>query len=193
LSLDAWTQDLHEDPRLGKAKAKDWHGVTTVRYLSELLHHYRPEFDELPDQERVALLESAAKHVNEYLEALRKLTTFLEYGDAYKGIPKNTVEKPERYLEAAELKDIIGLSQREVGAALGLPLSSRDEIQGGHARAAQHVREGRKMFKEAFGEDGYREYIEAKKAEVVWWHSLPYRANRVTTSYQAALPGSSIR
>jgi hypothetical protein len=87
-------------------------------------------------------------------------------------IPKNTVKKAEEYLEAAELKDIMGLRQREVGAALGLPLSDRDQTYGGHARANQFVREGRKIFKEALGEDGYREYIEAKKAEVERWRSL---------------------
>lgn len=167
-----WAQSLDENPRLRKATAKDWKGVPTVRFVSELLGHYRPEFAELPAHEQVALLEKAASYVNEYLEALRKMTAFFEYGDPYEGIPKNTVKKAEQYLEAAELKDIMGLRQREVGAALGLPLSDRDQTYGGHARANQFVREGRKIFKEALGEDGYREYIEAKKAEVERWRSL---------------------
>jgi hypothetical protein len=100
------------------------------------------------------------------------LTAFLEYGDPYEGIPKKTVVRAEKYLEAAELKDVLEFTQREVGEALRLPLSERDQIQGGHARANQYVREGRRIFESAFGKDGYSKYIETKKAEVARWRSL---------------------
>ena len=70
-SLRDWAEDLRSNPRLGKAKMGDWHGASTVRYLRELLRHYRPELDELPEYEQVALLEGAAKHINEFLEYIR--------------------------------------------------------------------------------------------------------------------------
>jgi hypothetical protein len=119
------------------------------------------------------LLEQAAGHLNEFLDSLRKLTTFLEAGDSTAGIPKSKLKKTQEQLLAAQLCDIAGLSHREIGVALGLKLSEWDERQGGHLKAKERVRAGRKILCEAFGdEDGYRRYVEREKNEVQRRNSL---------------------
>ena len=60
-----------------------------------MLRYYRPEFDERPREEQLALIERAFIQINEFLEALRKLAAFLEH-ETLKGIPRKTVEDAQR-------------------------------------------------------------------------------------------------
>jgi len=172
-SLRAWTEDLSKDPKLEGALMGDWHAVPVVRLLEELLRRYRAEFDTLPEHKQAGLMEQAAGHLNEFLESLRKLTAFLEAGDPTGGIPKTKLKITQEQLRAAELADVVGLSHREIGEALNLPRSDWDERQGGNQKAKERVREGRKMFREAFGgEEGYWTYVKQKKQEARRWNSL---------------------
>jgi hypothetical protein len=66
------SSQIYDDPDLATHVA--------LEYAAALLRHYRPEFDELPYPERVALLKDGLRRVNEVLESLRKLVGFLEYG-----------------------------------------------------------------------------------------------------------------
>ena len=47
-----------------------------------ILRYHRPDFDDLPPQERTNLVVDACAHTNELLEALCKLVSFLEHGRA---------------------------------------------------------------------------------------------------------------
>jgi hypothetical protein len=173
-SLEAMSEYMRNDPRLEGALGADLRNVPVARLVKELLRHYRPEFDELPEHRRVALMEQAAGHLNEFLDALRKLTAFLEAGDSTAGIPKTKLKVTQEQLQAAELADVVGLSHREIATALGLPPpTGSDERQGGHQKAKERVREGRKLFREAFGgQEGYRSYVEQQKQEARRWESL---------------------
>jgi hypothetical protein len=165
-SLRAHREGLRKDPRLQGARGRDWRNVRVAVLLKMLLRQYRPEFDDLPEHKRTALMEQAAGHLNEFLDSLRKLMEFLEAGDSTAGIPKTKLKKTQEQLRAAQLCDIAGLSHREIGAALGLELSKTDKRRGGHQKAKERVREGRKILREAFGgEDGYRRYVEQEKSE----------------------------
>jgi len=160
--------------RFSNARASDFPLGQRVEYLRKLLRYYRPEFDALVEYEQIALMEKAAEYVNEYLEALRRLTAFLEYGDPYSGLPHNTVKTAARDVRAAELKDIDGLSYPEIGKLLGLTRSEQDVVKGDH----QYVRKkvvpnGRDIFIRALGEQGYEDHVQSKQAEAEWWRSLP--------------------
>jgi hypothetical protein len=172
-SPKAWREELSEDPRLVGALVQDWRDMPVALLLKELLRQHRPEFDALPEHKRTALMEQAARHLNQFLESLRKLTAFLEVGDSTAGIPKTKLKITQEQLQAAQLCDIIGLSHREIGDALGLGLSATDKRQGGHQKAKERVREGRKLLCEALGgEVDYWRYVEQEKNEVQRWSSL---------------------
>jgi hypothetical protein len=165
-SLRALREELRKDPGLKGARVRDLRNVRVAVLLKTLLRLYRPEFDDLPEHKRTALMEQAASHLNEFLDTLRKLMEFLEVGDSTAGIPKTKLKKTQEQLLAAQLCDIAGLSHREIGAALSIELSVTDKRRGGHQKAKERVREGRKILREAFGgEDGYRRYIEQEKNE----------------------------
>jgi hypothetical protein len=66
------SSQIYDDPDLATHVA--------LEYVAVLLRHYRPEFDQLPYPERVALLREGCRRVNEVLESQRKLEGFLEYG-----------------------------------------------------------------------------------------------------------------
>ena len=51
-------------------------------YVLMILRYHRPDFDDLPPQERTNLVVDACAHTNELLEALCKLVSFLEHGRA---------------------------------------------------------------------------------------------------------------
>jgi hypothetical protein len=171
----AWSslRTYSEDPRLEGALRSDLRNVPVARLLKELLRQYRDDFDDLPEHKRAGLLEQAASHLNEFLEALRKLAAFLEAGDSTGGIPRTKLKVTQEQLRAAELADIVGLTHREIGDALGLPLTETDKRQGGHQKAKERVREGKKLLREAFGsEEHYSNYIEQQKQEAQRWRSL---------------------
>ena len=74
-------QALEEDIREFRYADDDpqVHTAHTLAYVVALLRYYRPEFDDLPREERVALVKEGCKRVVTFLEALRHLEAFLEY------------------------------------------------------------------------------------------------------------------
>lgn len=59
----------------------------SIEYVAALLRYYRPGFDSLPHEDQLALIERACVYINNYLDSLRKLRAFLEYGRT-KGPPQ---------------------------------------------------------------------------------------------------------
>ena len=57
----------------------------------------------MSEKERIALLERTIRYVNEYLEALRRITAFLQYGKtgAYEGLPTKQVTQAAKQVRAA--------------------------------------------------------------------------------------------
>jgi hypothetical protein len=161
-----------EDPRFAEADPDDVDDGEQLDYLWELLRHYRPEFDSLKEQEQIALLERAVKHVKDYLKELENLVAFLQYGDAYSGLPTNAIKKAQRDVRAAELKDIVGLSNPKVGNILGLKRSDREVTSGDHKYVREDVvPKGRNILKDALGE-GYQEYLESQRKEAERFRKL---------------------
>lgn len=82
-------------------------GLQSPRFLDYVLlvlRYHRPEFDSLPEEEKLDLIEQTCAYTNTFIEALRKLTGFLEYG--VPGRPqKAAVRDADRDVRAAVRRD----------------------------------------------------------------------------------------
>jgi hypothetical protein len=140
-------------------------------YVLLLLRYHRPDFELLPRDEKIGLLVHTCARINEFLDALKKLTAFLEYG-THDGRAKAATRNADTDVKAAVLRDVDGLTYREIGEELGVPRPTDFEIKGDYARVRQMVSRGRRFLVLAIGEEGWRAHIEAMKAEAKRWNSL---------------------
>ncbi len=142
-----------------------------LEYVFLLLRYHRPGFDDLSREERINLIEQICSHINEFLEASRKLTAFLEYGAPGRR-PKPATRDADRDVRAAVLKDVGKLTHREIGKELGIPLPEDFDYKGDHPTVRQMVKRGRRLLERVLGKEGWQEQIEAMRAEAKRWNSL---------------------
>lgn len=143
----------------------------TLDYVLHLLRYHRPDFDDRPLEERAALLAETCAHKNEFVEVLRRLMAFVEYGaPGRRSVP--AAKSVARDVRAAILKDVDGLTYREIGEKLGVPPPADFGHKGDHPTVRKIVSRGRKVFEIGLGEEGWRGQIEAMKAEASRRHSL---------------------
>ncbi len=81
----------------------------SLDYVLLLLRHHRPGFDDPPQAEKRALIERTCHYVNEFLEALRRLMAFLEFGTPGKQL-KDATKDADRDVKAAVLYDVDGMN-----------------------------------------------------------------------------------
>jgi hypothetical protein len=62
-----------------------------------------------------------------------------------------------------------GLTNREIGERLGVPLPTDFRIKADHPTVRKMVRRGRKALKAALGENGWKEQVQGMKTEVERW------------------------
>jgi hypothetical protein len=177
-SLEELRQVMQE-PRFKKASDRDFFDSFKLNYLYELMEYFRPDFNGLPERERIALLGRAVEYVNEFLESSGRLASFLKYGDPYENLPSKPVKKVEKQVQAAELRELMGpepgtpLPYREVGRILGEELEPRQSLKSYDRRISRMVKSGTSILKQALGgEQGYRAYMGARRAELEYWRSL---------------------
>ncbi len=142
-----------------------------LHYVLPLLEYHRPELREYPLQERYKYALKAVDHVNDFLRSLRNLQGFLEYGAPDRKLTP-AIKQPQRDVRAAVLRDVDGLSYREIGERLDVPPPPDFAIKKEHQTVRKMVENGKLMLKEAFGEEGWRDRAKAMKAEKAWWQSL---------------------
>jgi hypothetical protein len=167
LAEEKWVRVLHKYAR----GLDNYWQLRSLRYLVALLKFYRPEFDKLPWEDQLALMERACTYVDELLGAVRKLTAFLEYGTP-SGLPNRAAEKLDRDIQAAILKDVDDLTYREIGQELGIPPPRNVDIKGDYSTARMAVNRGRKILEKALGRDGWSKRAETMKAQAARWNSL---------------------
>jgi hypothetical protein len=137
--------------------------------------------------EKIDLLVHTCAYINEFLGALKKLASFLEYGTP-DGRAKAAFRNADTDVRAAVLRYVVGLTYREIGEELGIPRPKDFEIKGDYARVRQMVIRGRKILVLAIGEDGWRRHIEAMKAEAKRWNSLSEVEQEVEARVEYGLP-----
>jgi len=152
-------------------------GWRTLEYVVALLRHYRPEFDDLPREEKHGLIVGCCRRVSALLEASKQLGAFLEYGAPDKDL-RAPLEEVERYVRAAELKDVEGLSDRKIGEILGIEPAPSDEIRRQNSNVRHAVKQGKRLFTDAWGEEEWEKRAESKRNESEWFLSLTEEGQR---------------
>lgn len=164
----------------GSSKATDYVDGLRLTPVYELLRYFRPNLDHMSEKERIELLERTIGYVNDYLKALRRLTAFLQYGKAgaYEGLPTKQVTQAAKQVRAAELRELVKtergapLPYTKIGKLLGEKPTPGQEPRSYEARIKRMVEVGTRTLKQALGEQGYRDYIEEKRAELEHWQNL---------------------
>ena len=159
---------------------------TKFAYAKSLLRYYRPGFDELPTEERRALIERTCRLVNEYRSALHKLLAFAEYGMPGKKIILPS-ENVDRDIQAAVLVEVEGLSHAEVGEELGIDRVESDEVHGGNTRVAKMVKRGKDILEKAWGKEGWWEQVLRLRTEREQWAEGSKRASTGAELYLRVL------
>ncbi|QYJ15615.1 hypothetical protein Rxycam_01439 [Rubrobacter xylanophilus DSM 9941] len=166
---DRWTDLASEESKAELLRSLRHH--QTLDYVLLLLRYHRPGFDALPLEERAGLLAEACAHLNDSLEALRKFMAFVEYGVPGRGaVP--VARTIARDIKAAVLKDVEGLTYRQIGERLGIPPPADFGYKGDHASVRKMVGRGRRFFRAALGEEGYASHVEAMKEEARRRHAM---------------------
>jgi hypothetical protein len=164
----------------GSLKATDFFDGLRLTSLYELLRYFRPDLDHASEKERIELLERTIGYVNEYLKALRRLTAFLQYGEAgaYEGLATKRVTQAAKQVQAAELRELVRtergapLPYGKIGKLLGEKPTPGQAARSYEGRIREMVKTGKSIFKQALGEQGYRDYMEEKRAELKRWQTL---------------------
>ncbi|MDQ5827340.1 MAG: hypothetical protein M3441_24535 [Chloroflexota bacterium] len=165
---EKWVRLLHKYVR----GLDNYRKLHSLRYLVALLKYYRPGFDKYSWEDQLALMERACAYFQGLVEAVRKLTAFLEYGTP-SGLPNRAVETLDRDIQAAILKDVDDLTYREIGQELGIPPPRNVDIKGDYSTARMAVNRGRKILERALEEKGgWSKEAEKMKAEATRWKSL---------------------
>ena len=151
-----------------------------VTPLDGLLQYFRPEFHETSEKERIELLERTIGYVNDYLKALRRLTAFLQYGETgpYEGLPTKQVTQAAKQVRAAEFRELVRtergapLPYAKIGQLLGEKPTPEQAHRSYEGRIKRMVEAGKGLLEQALGEQGYRDYMEEKRAELDYWQTL---------------------
>jgi hypothetical protein len=172
-------RDLHlykESP----PRATDFVEGLRLTPVYELLRYFRPELDQMSERERIELIERTIGYINDYLKALRRLTAFLQYGKtgAYEGLPTKQVTQAGKQVRAAEFRELVKtergapLPYAKIGKLLGEKPTSGQAPRSYERRIKGMVEAGKGILKQALGEQGYRDYMEEKRAELEHWQTL---------------------
>ena len=170
---DRWTRVLENrstDDNL-RARLEELRHHQTLDYVLALLRYHRPGFDDLPPAERVDLIAETCNHANDLLEVLRKFVAFLEHGKPNRRGPAAT-RVAARDVKAAVLKDVDGLTNRQIGEKLCIPFPIDFLVKGDHPTVRKIVGRGRKILEAALGEEGWRVQVETMKSEAARWRSM---------------------
>lgn len=142
-------------------------------YARVLLQYYRPaDFDILLiKEEQAELTKRTCVYIHEFLESLRKLMEFLEYGVPGRDT-RPVVENARRDVWVAVLRDVDGLKEREIAQELGIKPSPGSARKNDYSAVREMTKRGRKILERAWGKDGWERQIELLKVDAERYRGL---------------------
>jgi len=182
--------DVHADgfchasrvaPGLPEARSDEQNEFVLLQYyVGALLDHFRPGFAKLPREQRLALVEGACTRVYKFLEALRQLVEFLEYGDPERDL-RPSVENASRDVEAVVLKDVAGLKDRAIAERLGVALTEKAKAKSDYSTITKMVRRGRSILERAWGQEGWQQKAASMRSDAQRYNALDARERALET------------
>ncbi len=136
-----------------------------------LLAYYRSDSGDRSYEENVRLVQKTCTYIYDFLESLRRLLEFLEYGEPDQDT-RPVVEAAERDMQAAVLKYVDGLKHREIAEELNIPLSESARTTGDLSTVREIIRRGRRILEQAWGEEGWEQAVESLRADAQHWRGL---------------------
>jgi len=170
--LERWTkasEDRHAREDL-RPTLEDLRHHQTLDYALMLLRYHSPGFDEMTLEARADLIAETCAHINQFLEVLHRMMTFLEHGKPRRRGPAAT-KVASRDIKAAVLREVDGLTNRQIAEVLCMNTPTDFLIKGDHPRVRKMVKRGRSALVAALGEEGWRDQVQAMKDEAERWHS----------------------
>jgi hypothetical protein len=167
---EEFRQRVRNTPK-GMVEERLGHQSRDLEYVMALLRYYRSDFDNLPHEDQLALIERTCTHVNAFLDALQNLVSMLEYGTT-KGLPKKIISMAQEDVDAAVLKGFEEISNPELAERLNLPPTVHDDVHRDHQVARKKAERGTKILRNGLGEKGRQRLIEGKRAEATRYCSL---------------------
>jgi hypothetical protein len=170
--LERWTRAL-EDRHAREdllPTLEDLPHHQTLDYALMLLRYHSPGFDEMAIEERADLIVETCVNINEFVEVLHRLMTFLEHGKPKRRGPAAT-KAASRDIKAAVLREVDGLTNRQIAEVLCMNTPADFPIKGDHPRVRKMVKRGRSALVAALGEEGWRDQVQAMEDEAQRWHS----------------------
>jgi hypothetical protein len=146
-------------------------------FAEVLLRYYRDDFDSLEPEVQKDLKVEAYSKIQDFLDSLRLLIAYLEYGEPRKGVNRKPLTAFRRDVRAAELKHIEGLKYHEVAERLdaeGLgfeePKHYRDSEEKKEKlarKARDSAKRGKELYlKKGLGEKNLQEHFRKAQAEM---------------------------
>lgn len=161
---DLWFVDSSDPPVREDLEEAEF----LIAHTVDMLRYFRPGFDDLPRTEQQALVQGACTRTSEFLEALRKLISFLEYGAGGRDT-RASVENAARDIEVATLREVDGLTYREIAERMNVQISQSAQAVGDYSTIKKMVDRGRKILTEGWGEACWRRKVAAMKDEAKSW------------------------
>lgn len=166
---------LMREPELEGATPLDAHPTIEVALtlVEDVLRYYRPRLEELPSDERIALIEHLSLRMHKALKAWQEVMEFAEYGTP-KGSLGPTIKNVVRDVRAAELKYIDGLKDREIAEELGEPRRSEaSKMKNDYPTTRGRIKRGQDFLKKAYGEEEWAEFIKTVQDDAADFQKLP--------------------
>jgi len=122
------------------------------KFILALLRYRRQDFDDLPFEEQLGILEKFSAYLKNLFDAVRSLESFLDYGTPGRNTTPR-IKDAEADLQMSLDHDVLGWSQTKVAEFYGINLSQSDKLKGGSSTVAQSIRRGRKLLEETLGKE----------------------------------------
>jgi hypothetical protein len=129
-----------------------------------LLAFYRPDFDGLPPNEQRRLAAQVCERLDAVSKACRKLAETLEFGTVTPGRSlRSAVKDAARDVRLAELHDVHGKNQVELGEIFGIEQTETDKVKRENQGVRKGIERARKLLNEALDE-GWEEVAARRRS-----------------------------